>query len=852
MSSSAALLQFAAEFVLFLVAAAGVGSLLVDAENGGRQGFPRLVVAAGFLALAVSAVVRGSDLAGDSDTVQVVGLRAVGVVLLAAESVRSPLRPRARMALWIGLALLVGAGAADVADEATVTGLLLTAGAVLVGVSVVVAGQRSIATRVSTSAAGIVLVVVLVLGVTISAVLLATVQDGVVERLERRAGNEASGAQDVATQLAGAARIVAGTLGGTPLRPTLERLADQPEASDTLSPSLVALSENFLEDASLAFVSRRGAAQGAVNLTTAELVALTGSEVVGEALASGAARNAVEVVVGNALAIRVEPVPLDGRPPLLGVAVAATPLDRTYLVRAAQDDGDLSLALVTSDEVLASFGSLVAPARMTAIAAQVLDGGGTFSGTVGSRFVAVAPVGRGDGSPSAALVASYPTALVADTRDDLFRILFLIALVGTVIALGLASLVGSRIGGRLRLLTEAARSVRRGDMAVRTAITSDDEIGVLSSTFDAMARSVAEKTAAESALRGRLEAVVAGMGDALVAVDEGGDITDFNPAAEKLIGLVAAEARGRPVGEVVRLTDAEGHSLTGDLRSREQWSGRCQVEGAGGVMVTVAVSVGTLDLPGVKGGGGSVVNLRDLRAEELVERVQTQLLSRFSHEYRSPLTPIMGYAKQLADGPVPTDDLVREWGAIIHKASKDLERIVRMQEFFAQVAAGRMDVAKQWVEPASLVDAAVRRWRPRLVRATGISRRRVDRRLPPIYQDETILGACLDELIDNADKFSPDGGRIAVSAATGPDGWVKLTVTDAGIGMTDEEKERAFQPFGQADTSDTREYGGLGLGLSFVREAVVALGGEVESDSAPGEGSKFSILLPALPREGQR
>ena len=846
MSSPAALLQFAAEFVLFLAATAGVGSLLVGSGSGSRRGLPRVAAATGFIALALSAIVRGSDLAGESDTVQVVGLRAVGAALLALESVRGLSPARSRSVLWAGLVLLVGAGVADVADEPTATGVLLAAGGALIGLSVVLAGQRSIATRVSTSAAGIVLVVVLVLGVSISGVLLATVQDGVVDRLDRRAGNEAASAQDAAAQLAGSARIVAGTFAGpaAPLRPDVERLADRPVGSDTLSPSLATLSDNFLEDASLAFVNRRGAAQGAVNLTSAELVALTGSEVVREALASGDPRNAVEVVAGSALAIRVEPVPLDGQPPLLGVAVAAIPLDRTYLERVAQDDRDLSLALVTPDRVLASFGAAVNVARMAGMVGRALAAGGTLSANDGRRFLAVAPVDRGDGSASVAVVASYPTALVVDTRDDLFRILFLIALAGSVIALALSSVVGSRIGGRVRTLTAAARSVRGGQVGVRTGITGDDEIGILSQTFDAMARAVAEKTVAEAALRGRLEAVVAGMGEALVAVDSAGAITDFNPAAEILLGVTADEARGRAVGDVVRLVDEGGRARSDDLRSTDPWRDRGSVERPDGSRVHVAVSVGALDLPGA--GGGSVVNLRDLSTEDQIERIKDELLSRFSHEYRHALAPVKGYGRLLATRLVAADK-VRLWGREIYAGSLAIERMVQMQEFLAQRAAGREAVAKEWLEPGSLVDAAIKRWRSRLVEASGIYRR-VDRRLPLVYQDRTILGRCLDELIDNAEKFS-GGGRINVGAASGPGPSVVLWVADSGLGMSREVQEDAFRRFGQGDPSDTRSHGGLGLGLPFVQEAVEALGGQLLCESAPGHGSKLSIVLPVLPRD---
>ncbi|MEO6120861.1 MAG: ATP-binding protein, partial [Acidimicrobiales bacterium] len=457
------------------------------------------------------------------------------------------------------------------------------------------------------------------------------------------------------------------------------------------------------------------------------------------------------------------------------------------------------------------------------------------------------PVNRGDGSSSVALVASYPTSLVADTRDELFKILFLIALGGTVLALGLASLVGARIGARLRLLTEAAGALRRGEAVPRIGIESDDEVGVLSTTFDAMARAVADKTAAESALRSRLEAVFKGMGEAMVALDAGGQVTVFNPAAEALLGIGAVEAVGRPVEEVVRLSDERGRSLADELRSPQRWTGRGFVE-VGGVAVPVAVSVGTLDMEGVDR-AGSVV-LRDLRAEEQVERMKTQILNRTSHEFRHPLTPIMAYGKMLAREPV-APETVRKWGAEIARAGDELFRIVLMMEFFSQRMGGRLHLQRERVDPGVLVDDVVKRWRSRLDRPRAITRQ-VNRRLPAVYLDRTQISRCLDELVDNAAKFSPRGVRIVVGAEAGPGGSVILSVTDTGIGMTETEKSEAFVRFGQADASDTREYGGLGLGLAFVQEVVQAHGGTTSCESAPGSGSKILMKLPAVPREGRQ
>ena len=193
-------------------------------------------------------------------------------------------------------------------------------------------------------------------------------------------------------------------------------------------------------------------------------------------------------------------------------------------------------------------------------------------------------------------------------RNDLFRTLFLIALGGTLIALVLAAFVGDRIGAGIRRLTEAAEGIQGGDLGVRAGIHTDDEVGLLGAAFDSMAESIQQQTDLETRLRGRLEAVVAGMGEALVAVDDSGAITDFNQAAEELMGITADNARGQLVDEVIDLTADDGTELSASLRRPAP--GRSNLTGwvtrHDGGRVPVALSSGTLRGPGSATGGHRV------------------------------------------------------------------------------------------------------------------------------------------------------------------------------------------------------------------------------------------------------
>jgi PAS domain S-box-containing protein len=339
------------------------------------------------------------------------------------------------------------------------------------------------------------------------------------------------------------------------------------------------------------------------------------------------------------------------------------------------------------------------------------------------------------------------------------------------------------------------------------------------------------------------------MGEALVAVDSAGRITDFNQAAEELVLVSDSLARGRPVDEVITLVGEDGADLSSQLRRppAQRWSAQCWLQHGDGGLVPVAVSAGALrgQRPD---DAGAVFVLRDLRREHEVERMKTEFLSRVGHELRTPLTGIMGFSDLMARKSVPPNQ-ARVWHGEILEQSKRLLRVVERLEFFASSGAGRLRLRPEWVDVRLLIEEVVSLWESRLQPPWSISRR-VEKDLDPVVADGRWVRLAIDELIDNAVKFSPDGGEAVVTARTVRGGRVlEISVTDHGKGMSEQEATAAFGEFVQGDSSDTRRYGGLGLGLSLVQRVVEGHGGSVSWESYPGRGSKFSLLLPITARQ---
>ncbi len=888
MTSTVAQVQFAAEFVTFLVAAAGLALVVLRNELTTSRPPERLALTIGFLATAVAAFAHGSLLLrGDYEAI-VIALRVAGIVGLGIGSVlwwRG--RGVARQLLWVGLVgstiavVLEAIGAGRASDAA------LAAGSIMIGAALLVASRRSVAARVAASAAGTLLLVVLVLSVALSAVLSSSVEREELNRLQSRANTEANLATTSFQNEIPTARL-AGLF-----------LFTQGQLTTAQVQQILGVLHNLYPVGGLEFLvpptpaaAIQTPAQPAPPTAGARIIAEVGIDpgpatfLAGLPLLQPACtqltNGSLYVIGKQVMAVAAYPLcqSQGNGTTAVGYLLRVRPLDNDYLDSRHRDDQTVSLAIVDQSNVLAIAGRLPPVRSLNAIGAAVLGSSQPVNRVIGGQYVAAQPIKQADNQQSAigAVVVSTPTSAVVVTRDRLFRTLFLIALGGTLIALGLAVVIGDRITAGLRRLTLVAESIQSGRRGERSGITSDDEVGVLGAAFDSMADSIEEQTRAlrsaaddETRLRSRMEAVVAGMGDALVAVDARGNITDFNQAAEEMTGVTAAQAVGEPVDEVVILVNEDGGSLGPRLRtpSPSRWGMLATALEQNGTEFPVAVSAGALRGPGNEL-VGQVLVLRDLRREREVERMKTEFLSRVGHELRTPLTGIMGYADFLMRRSVPVERAQVCYEEILVSA-KRLLRVVEMLEFFASSGAGRVLLRPEPLDVHQLVESVVVPWSERLAAPSTIASQ-IAHDIPQINGDRRWLALAIDELIDNAVKFSLGGAQVTVTAgvalgrppqepprflgpgasapsANGPGSVrvLEISVMDRGKGMTPEEQATAFGEFVQGDSSDTRQFGGLGLGLSLVQRVVEGHGGTVRCTSLSGRGSTFTIALPLPP-----
>ena len=872
-------LLFAAHMLALLVA---LGTALVLGGELTRTRTARAAGSVGFVSIAIAEAIHGAGLAAEGDP-QVLLFRAAGYLLLlfaavvpvtttAGAAAFLPLpagaivpaavglvagvmsgwqRRGERSGVWLGVGVMLLAigDSLLVADRPWVLGTshaVRAAGYLAVGWFAFAATRHSIRFRMVTGFVALLLAVVIAMSSAVAQVIANNLRQSAIasvseqtETARRGLGSRAASIQEDVELITTA---FVDRFRGNTIRETKEKEARG--LRQILDLDFVAM-----YDADDGVLDRAGIGLG-------EAIALAGGTVVGgrpetvtfEAI--GASRIAL---IGAQTVEAVDPQTFERE--ALGVIVGGDFVDAD-LLSILLPAGTPGAVYSTRGALLASTfpatgGTFLRRGEMAEIAESALGGRSPVESlSIGGRqyFAAAVPVIGEPNTPLGTMIVAQPAAIVEETQRGVTQVIFVVALGAAVLALMLALFVSRRITRPVVALTGAARRVQRGDLGVRAETRGDDEVADLGRAFNSMTASVTTMTeelrdAAEeqARLRARLETVLNSMGDGLIAVNDAGRVVTYNPAAGAILGLPRSRVVGRQVKDVLRGRTADGRPI---LAGRGATNGLAFVRRQGGDDVPVAITSSPL-----QGGDGASVGrvyvLRDMTREHQVERMKSEFLSNVSHELRTPLTPIIGYSELLARrGAAPSQ--AKEFAGGILESAKRLERVVGMLVDFSALEAGRMALSTERVQLGPIIKGVVDAWKGR----SGAHRftTKIPRRLPPVDVDVSLIRRGLEELVDNAVKYSPDGGRVVVRVseeAIARRRMLRVDVTDEGIGIEPEDLARIFQDFRQVDASDTRMFGGLGLGLTFVQRIAQAHGGRVEATSEPGRGSTFSFLMPA-------
>jgi two-component system sensor histidine kinase/response regulator len=362
-------------------------------------------------------------------------------------------------------------------------------------------------------------------------------------------------------------------------------------------------------------------------------------------------------------------------------------------------------------------------------------------------------------------------------------------------------------------------------------------------------------------------AVTEGALDAIMRIDRQGRITLWNPQAKRIFGWSAGEAVGQSVDELifpervraVHLAWSRGYQQAGPGQAIDR---RVELEAVhrDGHNFPIELAI----TPVHQGADlafcafATDISARKKNEQQLhlaieqaeaASRVKSMFLANMSHELRTPLNAIIGYSELLEElaaregRPGALPDLAK-----INMAGKHLLTLINDILDISKIEAGRMELATEFIALPDLIEQLRTTVEPLAAKNSNRFEIKGEGTAVSLFNDITRLRQCLLNLLSNANKFTREGRvRLSVSAETeGGRDWVSFTVSDTGIGMTPEQTQKLFQAFTQADASTTRKYGGTGLGLAITRKLARKMGGDVTVASTIGQGSTFTLRVPAM------
>jgi two-component system phosphate regulon sensor histidine kinase PhoR len=401
-------------------------------------------------------------------------------------------------------------------------------------------------------------------------------------------------------------------------------------------------------------------------------------------------------------------------------------------------------------------------------------------------------------------------------------------LISFLLAAVLALLFARAVSKPITDLSEVARSIAAGERRRHPPLSAPGEVGDLSDAIYRLAEQLEARISALAAEQSVLSALVETLNEGVIAISPSHDVVRINEIGRRLLSI----DRPLPFGidylpREVTLRSAISLALKGTETEPEE------VVIGGNTMSLTARSLVN---------GGAVVGLFDLTPIRKMELVRRDFVANVSHELRTPLTIIGGFAETLQDPDIPVERRT-EFARTLYSNTQRMQRIVDELLDLSLIESGHW---KPRPEPVKIGEVAAEMFER--VSAIGAKKEiALDTRIDPaatvIYADRTALEQILLNLVENALRYTPEGGRITIETGLVRNG-VLLTVSDTGAGIPPEHLPRIFERFYRADAGRSREAGGTGLGLAIVKHLAEAHGGSVSADSVVGSGTTIKIFFP--------
>lgn len=392
-------------------------------------------------------------------------------------------------------------------------------------------------------------------------------------------------------------------------------------------------------------------------------------------------------------------------------------------------------------------------------------------------------------------------------------------------------------------ISERTVRIAGGDYSGVISVRGHDEISQLAENVNLLSQRIEETTSSQELERQRLDSVLEHMTDGVIAADRRGSINLINPAALSFLGLDDEhEVLGQYVLKVLRLEDryqlrnffGNVDNLLLDFSNEDQ---------------ELTLKVNSAQIQRESGFiSGMVVVLHDVTEEQRINQERRQFVSNVSHELRTPLTSVKSYIDALQDGATDDPELTGQFLAVVQAETGRMINMINDLLELSRMDRGVRNLELEWVNLVALFGYILNRF-DMIISSDqpGQKDYRIIREIEPtpvwVEIDTSKFTQVIDNIMNNAIKYSPDGGTI-MARLNLIDQKVIISIQDQGLGIPQKDVQHVFDRFFRVDKARSRAQGGTGLGLAIAKEIVESFGGRIWADSKEGQGSTFKISLP--------
>ncbi|WP_301875719.1 cell wall metabolism sensor histidine kinase WalK [Limosilactobacillus oris] len=466
-------------------------------------------------------------------------------------------------------------------------------------------------------------------------------------------------------------------------------------------------------------------------------------------------------------------------------------------------------------------------------------------------YVNVIPLNDSNNNVVGAVLLRASLEGVYSNINNITLIYLSAALVTIILSLFLAVLISQEITRPIEEMRKQTLRIARGDFSGQVRVMGNDELGQLAGSVNNLSVRVEEAQESSDSERRRLDSVLSHMSDGVLATDRRGNITIVNNMALQLLGVDHED-------------DLIGKSIIDALDIRHDYTVRELINSNQKEMI-IDMSAGGNNLilnayfsPIQRESGfisGLVCVLHDVTSQQKEERERKQFVSNVSHELRTPLTSVHSYVEALSDGAWKDKDIAPQFLTVIQNETNRMIRMINDLLSLSRMDSGTTKLNLEYVNIKELFNYILNRF-DMIIKKDENDQNSKKYTIERYFTDKDLwveidtdkFTQVIDNIMNNAIKYSPDGGVITTRLLE-THNHVILSISDQGLGIPRKDLGRIFDRFFRVDKARSRKQGGTGLGLAISKEVINLLGGQIWVDSIEGQGSTFYISLPYVPYE---